>query len=132
MEFHHFGLAVFDFEPAAGFFKRLGYRIGFPVADPLQNVELVMCTSDNQPGVELIKALNEESPVWPFLRKNNEMIYHACYRVKNIQQAMQEQFNGLRVITISPPKPAIMFLGGTVAFYFVKGIGLIELLEINH
>ena len=60
------------------------------------------------------------------------MIYHACYRFKNIQQAMQEQFNGLRVNTSSPPIPAIMFLGGTVSFYIVKGIGLIELLDNNH
>jgi hypothetical protein len=35
----------------------------------------------------------------------------------------------MRVIQVSPPKPAVLFDHSPVGFYFVKGIGLVELLE---
>jgi len=129
MEFHHFGLAVYNFEPALGFYQRLGYHISDRVTDPLQNVELIMCTSCQQPAVELIKPLNEDAPIHAFLKKNQEMIYHSCYRVDSIDLALKNYFNGMRVIKVSKPKPAILFNHSPVGFYFVKGIGLVELLE---
>lgn len=131
MKFNHFGLAVFNFEPAVSFFRKLGYEVSPPVSDLEQNVELVMCTAQAQPAVELIKALNEKSPVWPFLKKNNEMVYHTCYTVNNIEQAINKNLKGFRVIKLSEPKPAILFQNALVGFYYVKGIGLIELLEKN-
>ncbi len=129
MKFHHFGLAVHEFEPALGFFKNLGYTASKPVTDPLQDVELIMCTSDLQPDVELIRPLSESSPVSSFLEKNQEMIYHPCYQVKNIEEALKTNFPGMRVLKVSPPKPATLFGNHPVAFFYVKGIGLIELLE---
>ncbi len=129
MKFHHFGLAVHEFGPALGFFKNLGYSATKPVTDPLQHVELIMCRSDQQPDVELIRPLNTSSPVSSFLKKNQEMIYHPCYQVNNIEEALQTQFHGMRVLNVSPPKPATLFGNCPVAFYFVKGIGLVELLE---
>jgi len=130
MKFHHFGLAVFKFEPAVGFFKSLGYHCSQPLIDPLQNVELVLCTSDIQPWVELIRPVNEKSPVQNFLKKNQEMIYHCCYSVKLIDnKTVKNYFPGMKTLNISPPKPAILFENCRVAFYYVKGLGLIELLE---
>ncbi len=129
MKFHHFGLAVHEFEPALGFFKNLGYSATEPVSDPLQDVELIMCRSDLQPDVELIRPLSKSSPVSSFLKKNQEMIYHPCYQVKNIAEALKTNFRGMRVMPVSPPKPATLFGNHPVAFYFVKGIGLVELLE---
>lgn len=129
MNFHHLGLAVFSFEPALGFFKRLSYRISDRVSDPLQNVELILCTSPVQPDVELIRPVNDLSPVFPFLKRNQEMIYHSCYQVDSIEKALKENFKGMRLLPVSPPKPAILFDNYPVAFYFVKGLGLVELLE---
>jgi hypothetical protein len=131
MEFHHFGLAVHQFEPALRFFKNLGYVNTEPISDPLQNVEVIMCHHITQPDVELIKPLNEDSPVSSFLKKNNEMIYHPCYRVKSIQKAIVEDLRGMRVIEISGAKPAVLFDNNPVAFYYVKGVGIIELLEMK-
>ena len=132
MKFHHFGMAVYAFEPALGFFKRLGYSATDPVTDPLQDVELIMCKSEHQPDVELIRPLSESSPVSDFLKKNQEMIYHPCYQVTEIEEALKTNFRGMRVLRVSPPKPAILFDKYPVAFFFVKGIGLIELLEKPH
>ena len=132
MQFHHFGLAVYDFEPALSFFIKLGYSNSEKVVDELQNVELIFCSSNNQPSVELIKPINEKSPVYPFLKRNHEMIYHACYKVENIERALKEFFGGMRVILVSASKQAKLFENRRVAFYFIKGIGLIEFLEDIH
>jgi hypothetical protein len=131
MEFHHFGLAVNQFEPALTFFRNLGYTATAPVTDHHQKVELIMCHHDSQPDVELIKPLHEGSPVSAFLKKNNEMIYHPCYRVASIQKTIEEDLKGMRVIKISGASPAVLFDNNPVAFFYVKGVGLIELLELN-
>lgn len=131
MEFHHFGLAVNQFEPALRFFKHLGYTSIGPVTDLHQKVELIMCHHVSQPDVELIKPLNEDSPVSSFLKKNNEMIYHPCYRVASIRKTIEVDLKQMRVIEISGATPAVLFDNNPVAFFYVKGLGLIELLELK-
>ena len=53
------------------------------IYDPLQNVELVLCTFNNFPTVELVKPYNSKSPINNYLKKNDEMIYHVCYEISD-------------------------------------------------
>lgn len=127
--FHHFGLAVKDFTKAAAFYKNLGYQVPEPVYDPLQNVDLILCTSESQPAVELVKPVGDDTPVTNYLNKNNEMIYHTCYEVDDIEQDVKILFQANRAICVSKPKPAVLFNNRLVSFYYVSNVGLIELLE---
>ena len=96
--------------------------------DPLQNVELVLCTSKIYPAVELVKPINKKSPITNYLNKNNEMIYHICYELDDIQE-LEILFSKNRAICVSKPKPAILFDNRLVSFYYIRDVGLIEILQ---
>ena len=53
-----------------------------------------------------------------------------CYETIHLQQSLDSLENaGLRIYTISNPKPAILFDNRNVSFYKIQGFGLIEILE---
>ena len=131
IKFHHFGLALRDFEVALRFYRNLNYDISKPIVDKIQNVELIMCTSKTSPSVELIKPVNKKSPINNYLSKNNEIIYHTCYEIKNYEEGIEKLFSKNRAICISKPKPAILFGYRFVSFYYIKGVGIIEILQRN-
>src|SRR4030042_3681425 len=62
-KFNHIGIAVKDFEKSITFYEHLGYEASKPLVDSHQNVELVMLCSQVSPDIELIKPINEKSPV---------------------------------------------------------------------
>ncbi|NQV18396.1 MAG: VOC family protein [Armatimonadetes bacterium] len=127
--FHHFGLALKDFSKAIEFYKKLGYDHTEPIIDSLQNVELVLCTSEKHPTVELVKPINNNSPITNYLSKNNEMIYHVCYEVEDIARDIKILFSNYRAFCVSKPKPAILFDNRLVSFYYINNVGLIEVLQ---
>ena len=128
LSFHHYGLAVKHFSKALSFYQQVGYDFTEPVIDLLQNVELVLCTSKNYPTVELVKPINDKSPIIMYLNKCNEMIYHICYEVEKIEN-VKKLFPNNRVFCTSKPKPAILFDNRLVSFYYINDVGLIELLQ---
>ena len=129
IRFHHYGLAVNGFENALKFHINLGYVCSKPIVDELQKVELIMCDKEGFPSVELVKPVNEESPINTYLKKNSEIIYHVCYEVEDSEVDVKKLFSENRAICVSKPKPAILFNNRKVSFYYVKDIGLIEVLE---
>ncbi|MBA94481.1 MAG: hypothetical protein CMP21_01800 [Rickettsiales bacterium] len=129
IKFHHFGLAVKTFSNSIEFFKNQNYELSKAVCDPLQNVEIILCTSNISPMVELIKPMNDTSPIINFLKKSDEMIYHLCYEIDSKKDDIATLFNNQRTICVSKAKPAIVFNNRMVTFYYVKGIGLIEILD---
>ena len=128
IRFHHFGLAVKQFSDSLRFYNNLGYDCTKPVTDPLQNVELILCTSEHYPTVELVRPVNDKSPIINYLNKSNEIIYHICYEVNSIEN-VKELFSDSRAICVSEPKPAILFDNQLVSFYYIKNIGLFEVLQ---
>ena len=128
IKFNHLGLAVKRFSDALAFYKNLGYHCTDPVIDSLQNVEIILCTSVKFPTVELIKPINDKSPINNYLNKCNEMIYHICYEVEKIEN-VKKLFPNNRVFCTSKPKPAILFDNRLVSFYYINDVGLIELLQ---
>ncbi len=127
IKFHHFGLALNNFTEALKFYSNLGYNCSNTIVDNIQNVELIMCTSNYFPSVELIKPINDQSPIINYLNKNNELIYHVCYEITEME-ILKTLFAGNRAICISKPKTAILFNNRLVSFYYIKNIGLIEIL----
>ncbi len=129
IKFHHFGLAVKSFDEAIKFHKNLGYSISNEIFDEIQNVNLILCTSNQFPSIELVKPVNNESPIKNYLKKNNEMIYHICYELYTDKISIENFFSKNRYICVSEPKPAILFKNRLVSFYYLNNVGLIEILE---
>ena len=129
INFHHYGLALKEFNNAITFHTNLGYHCTEIIYDSLQNVELVLCTLNNFPTVELVKPRNSNSPINNYLKKNNEMIYHVCYEINDSEEDLKRIFGKNRAICVSTPKPAILFHNRLVSFYYINDVGLIELLQ---
>lgn len=130
LRFHHFGLAVRRVDPALKFLTGLGYEPGEPVRDDLQNVNLIYCTNPTMPAVEIIWPTDTAGPVSEILKFSDELIYHSCFESANLQKSLatiREDHNS--IVCISPPQPAPLFGGRKVSFYYVRGFGLVEILE---
>jgi hypothetical protein len=131
LTFHHMGLAVKSDETALKMLRGLGYAIGDRVYDACQNVHVRLCTSADHPTVEICDpGVGESSVLDNIVKKYNGLIYHLCYETPDLSQTLQLfRDAGLRLATISPPKPAVLFGGRHVSFYQVADWGIIELLE---
>lgn len=130
LKFHHLGLVTGKSENAIRFVKHLGYTVGDSIQDPLQNVNLIMCSHPSQPDIEIIYPTDTSGPLDNLIQSNKEMIYHIGYEVDNVELALAEfKKENLRNICVVPPKPAVLFNGRKVSFYKVTGIGLIEFIE---
>jgi Glyoxalase/Bleomycin resistance protein/Dioxygenase superfamily len=134
LRFHHLGLAVETPEPAGSFLAQLGYTLGEPVFDPLQNVRLTLCEHPSMPAVEIICKGDGKGPLDRLLVKHPEgLVYHICFTTTNLERTLLAfSSSGLRAYCVSPPKPAVLFGGKAVSFYQIVGMGLIELLDEGH
>jgi hypothetical protein len=125
--FHHLGLAVKSAAKAVKLLELQGYAVGEPVFDPLQGVNLIWCTHESMPAVEIIYQTAERGPLDSILAGKSESIYHLCYAVEDTSGAIKSLTDsGLRVICVSPEKPSTLFAGQNVSFHYVGGFGLIE------
>src|SRR5262245_10705299 len=130
LDFHHLGLAVKDDGPALAFLSALGYQPLDRVFDPVQNVHVRLCVGEGRPTVELVQpGPSGVSPVDHVISRFNEMIYHTCYATSDAAATVAAwKAEGLKVQTLSPPRPAVLFAGRPVSFYRIPGVGIIELL----
>lgn len=77
--------------------------------------------------IELVEPLNRGSPVTNMLKKG-QSLYHLCFQVKDIRQAIEAAGEG-GFHCIAKPSPARAFKDKRIAWLFSKTYGLIELLE---
>ena len=128
--FHHFGLALKKEERALKFLEAMGYSIGESVYDPLQDVYVRMCTSSRMPSVETVMPGKNDGPLTPILKKTNEMIYHTCYEISSHETFLSDlNAQNISYSCLLESKPAILFGGRMVSFYYIIGYGVVELLE---
>lgn len=130
LSFHHLGMAVQNPDAAMAFLAPLGYQRGVAVFDPEQRAHLAMCSHTSMPYVELIWAGAQPSPIDNLIRRSETAIYHVCYIAADVQASLAAmEREGLEVVEVSPPKPALLFGGIAVSFHAVSGFGLIELMH---
>jgi methylmalonyl-CoA/ethylmalonyl-CoA epimerase len=128
LKFHHYGVAVKSFKETKKFYKSLNYKFGKKIIDKKQNVELILCKSKNFPSVELIKPLNNKSPISRLLNESETSIYHICYEAKKKNFNISKFLKGYNYVCISEPKPDKLFKKRYTGFYYLKNFGLIEIL----
>jgi methylmalonyl-CoA/ethylmalonyl-CoA epimerase len=131
LEFHHFGLAVRRPRDAVQFLGGLGYEIGEPVYDPEQNANLILCRHGAMPAVEIIYPAKGKSPVDNLINlRPDGLVYHVCYAAPDLAASLKWlEDNGLRVVCVVPPVPAVLFGGRSVSFYNIVGMGLCEIID---
>lgn len=123
----HVGIAVPDLEVALAFYRDvLGLQPHPPeVADGATIVALPFGDSE----VELLAPLSGESPIGKFLARRGPGIHHICYRVPNLDAALEAcRSAGYRLVDEVPRKGAA---GRRIAFLHPKATAgiLLELTE---
>lgn len=132
LSFDHFGLATRDAARSMAVLRGLGYVCSASVYDPLQNVHLVYGVHPRMPAVELIYAAEEPGPLESILVHQPESVYHLCFRSADVAASMAAmKAAGHRVLTVVPPRPAVLFGHRPVSFHLVKGLGLVEFIETD-
>ncbi|WP_175152635.1 VOC family protein [Paraburkholderia ultramafica] len=132
LTFHHLGLAVKRPDAAIAFLEALGYKIGEVVFDALQTVNVVMCSHESMPSIEIIFPAEGTSPIDRFLQRHKEgLVYHMCFETRDIESSLSKvkADKALQLIDVSPPTPAVLFGGDLVSFYLIEGVGLIEIIS---
>lgn len=131
LRFHHFGLAARNPARAVEFLRALGYSCAEPIHDPLQGVDLRWCTRADAPPVEIVSAVGDQGPLASILAEQGTSFYHLCYETAGTTASAIDlmRSQGVRVLTVREPLPAILFGGRLVSFHMVQGFGLIELVE---
>lgn len=127
---HHVGVAVSDIHSAASVYRENGYLCTEPVFDPIQNVNICFAEKPDELRAELIEPASENSPISDVLKKNggNPEVYHICYSVPDIEQAISD-LRKERWLLVKPPVRAVACGNAKVAFLYSREAGLIELLE---
>ena len=130
LEFDHFGLGTREPQKTLAFLRALGYRTPAPVHDPLQRVDLVLCSNPTMPAVEVISSADPASPLIAILTAQPQAIYHLCFKSRDLDATLASmKAAGQRVLRVAEPKPAVLFGNKNVSFYMVRGFGMIEIIE---
>ena len=123
----HIGVAVTDLGAALSFYRDVLGLVPLPpeTADGATIVSLPFGDSD----VELLCPETPESPVARFLDKRGPGIHHICYRVADLDAALERcRQAGYRLVDETPRRGAA---GRRIAFIHPKATGgiLLELTE---
>jgi methylmalonyl-CoA/ethylmalonyl-CoA epimerase len=104
-----------------------GQSVGPLIEDPLQKVRVAFI---EVPGgrIELIEPATEDSPVREILKKRGSSHHHVCFEVENLDSQLLA-CSKVRMLVVSPPKPAVAFAGRRIAFVMGRDLLLWELLE---
>ena len=96
--------------------------------DPVQRVKLAFVSLHDAP-VELVEPGEPDSPVSRLLAAGNHL-YHLCFRVPNLQSAVEEaRRHGFH--RLGKPVPAPALGGKPIAWVFSRDYGLFELVEAD-
>jgi methylmalonyl-CoA/ethylmalonyl-CoA epimerase len=131
MRFHHVGYAVKDIRAYVEEFLTPLFapvKVTEPVTDPIQQVRVCFAHMQGGTVIELVEPLGEKSPVSGILAGGRGGLYHLCYEVDDLDDAMK-RMRGKGCLPLGKPVPAVAFDGRRIVFLMTPERDLIELLE---
>jgi catechol 2,3-dioxygenase-like lactoylglutathione lyase family enzyme len=131
---HHIAMAVSNMDEALTQYRANGFECTPAITDPLQNASLAMCKRAGCDDIELVGAVDENSPVVSILNKSGRywLPYHLCFAVQNIDGFITDlKSAGISCTLVRKKSPAVLFGGLPVCFVYIKGMGLTELVETD-
>lgn len=127
LSFHHIGVACKDLELETDKLKILGYsREGNDFIDPIQGVKGRFLSGQN-PRLELLISLSEDSVLSPWLKSNTKM-YHIAYETNSLESVIQEVCTERGKLVVKPV-PAVAFNNREIAFIMLPNMLLVELIS---
>lgn len=132
LEIDHLGLIVKNIEKEILIFEKLGYvREGHIFQDNNQKMKGLFLRSSLVEGyrLELIEDLSESLSLQRMLNSQNGKIYHLAFKVKNLEENLDEILKQLNARILSPIKKGEYFK--KVCFLFLQNAQIIELVEYN-
>jgi len=128
VEIAHIGVAVQRIADALPFYQTI---LGVAPAHEPESKDgaTIVSLSFGESDVELLEPVTEDSPIAKFLAKRGPGIHHVCYRVPDLDAALERCRNaGYRLVD---PEPRIGAGGKRIAFLHPKATAgvLIELTE---
>ena len=129
--FHHIGYAVADIRRYLDQHMIPLYapvHISEPVADPIQKVRVCFVTMRGGSVIELVEPLGDDSPVQRFIGSPRGGLYHLCYEVADLEDAIA-RFRARGCLPLGHPVPAAAFDGRRILFLMTPQRDLVELLE---
>jgi methylmalonyl-CoA epimerase len=131
MKLHHIGKVVKDMGEAQKYYEdTFGLKArSKPVIDPNQRVEVVFIETGHGQDltIELIRPLDETSPVHKFLEKGGGF-HHLCFEVDDIRKSM-DAFKKKGALILGKPVPGKGHGDRTTVWIFTPAKDLIELVE---
>lgn len=129
---NHIAIAVRDIEGAEKLYETaLGLKVTHREVVEEQGVRASMLeTAAGDTTIELLEPIGKNSPIYKFLEKRGEGIHHICFKVVDIESALERlKKQGIELINESP-RPGVD--GTKVAFLHPKALNgvLIELAEL--
>ena len=131
LKFHHLGMATNDLKLSMNLLKKAGYKIDKVRLNKNYNVKNAICSSKNQPNIEIVSKVKGKSPIDSILKKSNSSIYHICYMTKNLKKTLAKlKKSKVQVIKITDSYLS-PFEGVDASFFFIKGMGIVEIMDQN-
>ena len=125
MNFHHLGIACADIEKAIVFVKSVHVieEVSKIIYDEHQKADVCILKTEEDIRIEPVSGEQVSKLV-----KRNTLLYHTCWEVDNIDNAIMKLLKNSDTILLSEPRPAILFENRKVAFIHTP-MGIMELLE---
>jgi methylmalonyl-CoA/ethylmalonyl-CoA epimerase len=128
----HIAIAVRNIEDAEKLYETaLGLKVTRREVVEEQGVRASMLeTAAGDTTIELLEPIGQNSPIYKFLEKRGEGIHHICFKVDDIESALERlKKQGIKLIN-EGPRPGVD--GTKVAFLHPKALNgiLIELAEL--
>jgi methylmalonyl-CoA epimerase len=129
---NHIAIAVRNIEDAEKLYETvLGLKVTHREVVEEQGVRASMLETDGgDTTIELLEPIGNNSPIYKFLEKRGEGIHHICFKVDDIESALERlKKQGIKLIN-EAPRPGVD--GTKVAFLQPKALNgvLIELAEL--
>jgi methylmalonyl-CoA/ethylmalonyl-CoA epimerase len=126
--FHHIGYVTGSIARTSAPYVKAGYNATEVVTDPVQRVKICFLTKGEEPCIELVEPLDEDSSLSKTLKKNGVSPYHICYETDDID----DSFDRLLEMGYTPlfrPVEAAAFDDRQVCYFYRQDIGYIEVVN---